>query len=151
VQQLRAIVERLFAADESGSQPWQVVRIRRCLRAGVHVLSPVGIERRDKPVAASGDGRNGVPPEQLAQAAHLHLQVALLDHEPRPDGIEQLRLVDDALPPLDQCEQQIERSCAQCRRSPVHQQLPLRWPELAAAKTVLTEHHASFAGPLSTA
>ena len=76
----------------------------------------------------------------------MHVQVVFLDDEARPDGVEQLCLVNDALAPLDQREQQVERPPTQSRRSPVDQHLPLGGPNFAAAETILAEHRASFAG-----
>jgi hypothetical protein len=81
----------------------------------------------------------------------LHLQVVFLDDEARPDGIEQFRLVDNALAPLDQRQQQVERPCAQSRRCPVDQHLPFGGPDFAAPETILAEHRASLAGLPSTA
>ena len=102
-----------------------------------------GYARRDRLhelVAASGHRRDGVGAEQLAQAAHLHLQVVLLDHESRPDRVEQLRLFHHPVASLHQRDQQVERARAERHRRAVDQHLPLGGPDFAAVERIVGRH-----------
>ena len=139
-QQAGAIIECLLASDEAGSRVRQVVGIRRRYPAGYSRSRTSGCERSDEAGTRAGDGRNGVRSEQLAQAAHLHLQVVFLDDEAWPDRFEEFRLVDDTVAPLDQRDQQVESPCAERRRGPVNQQLSFGRPQFAAGETILIGH-----------
>ena len=108
--------------------------------AGARLPPRRAVERGGEPVPAPGDRRDGLRAEQLAQRADLHLQVVLLDHQPRPDRLEQLVLGDEPLAPLDQREQQVERARAQRRRLLVDQELPRRGTELEATESIGGRH-----------
>ena len=84
-----------------------------------------GVGQRDgqvEPVAAPGNRREGALAEDLAQGRHLHLQVVLLDHEPRPNHGEKVVLRDQRAGALRERHQQIERARAQRDRRAVRQQ-----------------------------
>ena len=100
----------------------------------------LGEQARGEAVAAAGDGRDRVGTEQLAQRRDLHLEVVLLDDEPRPDQVEQLALGDDAVAALEQREQQVERARAERRRLAGDRQLALGDGELEAVEAVAVGH-----------
>ena len=85
---------------------------------------------------APGDGGDGLRAEQLAQRADLDLEVVLLDHHARPDDVEQLVLGHEALAPLDQRAEHVERPLAERHRAAVGHQQALVRLQLEAAKAV---------------
>ena len=95
------------------------------------------IEPRRESVAAPGDRRNGLRPEQLAQRPHLHLQVVVGDDESRPHDLEQLIAADRAIAPLDQREQKVEGSLAERCLLAVDPQRAPRRIDAKAAERVL--------------
>jgi hypothetical protein len=94
----------------------------------------VGLER--EPVAAAGQGGNGLGAQELPQRRDLHLEVVLLDHDARPDERQQLVLAHDARAVLDQCDQQVERARPERRRRAIHQHAPLGRTHLDGAESV---------------
>ena len=72
-------------------------------------------------IAATGNRLDRVLAEDLAQRAHLHLQVVLLDDHPRPDQVEQLVLRNQAIAALDQREEKIESTRSKLDRLAVLQ------------------------------
>ena len=77
------------------------------------------VRHQREPVATPGHGRDRVGAEQLAQRQHLRAEVVVLDHPARPDQIEQLTAIDHPVTPLDQRQQQIERTSTERRRRAV--------------------------------
>jgi hypothetical protein len=69
-------------------------------------------------------------PKQPAQRKHLHREIVLFDDTPRPDKIVQLAATDDAITPLDQSKEQVERAASHSRFLPADEQLALLWPHL---------------------
>jgi hypothetical protein len=82
-------------------------------------------ERRDKAIAASGDGRDHVAADHLSQRADLRGEVVLLHHEARPDEVHQRVLADQLAGPLGQRQQQVERAATERSRRAVHEQAAL--------------------------
>jgi hypothetical protein len=89
-----------------------------------------------EPVAAAGDGGDRVRPEQLAQAADLHLQVVLLHHQARPHHVEQFVLGHHAVAPFVQRQQQVEGTRAEGGRLAAHEQLALGGADLDGPRRV---------------
>src|SRR5438309_4446406 len=100
----------------------------------------VRTEYRGEPIASPGNGGYRLRSEDLAQGADLHLKVVLLHHQPGPDQLEQLLLGDQALAPLDQGEQNVQRPRPQRYRQPFREQLPGSWVELEPAEAVWVVH-----------
>ena len=94
----------------------------------------LAFDARREAVAAAGHGADQIATEHLAQGVHLHRDVALLDHEARPDTIEQLVLADQLAGPLGQDHQQVEGPCAERRRPAIDQQPSLDALQLEAAE-----------------
>ena len=67
--------------------------------------APRPAARSDSPARGSWRSRR---PQQLAQRRDLHLQVVFLDHEARPDRVEQLVLGHELTARADQHDQQVE-------------------------------------------
>ena len=136
----RAQSERRLAADETGSRLRQIGRWWRRLRARRCAAARPGEQAGDEAIAAPGNGRDRVGTEQLPQRRDLHLEVVLLDHEPRPDQVEELALGDDAVASLDQGEQQVEGARAERGRLAGDRQLALGERELEAVEAVAVGH-----------
>jgi hypothetical protein len=94
------------------------------------------LDGRREAVAASRDRLDDAGAEQLAQRRHVDMQVAFLDDDAAPDGIEQFVLRDQPSGALDQCDQQVERPPAQRQRCTVDQQRTLPRPDLDRAETI---------------
>ena len=88
----------------------------------------------------TGDGGDGLLPQQLAQRGNLHLQVVLLDDQSGPDQFEQLVLGDQAIAAFDQRQQEVECARAKRGRLPVDQELPRGRTEFEAAELVDQRH-----------
>jgi hypothetical protein len=93
-----------------------------------------------EPVAAAGDGGDRVRPEQLAQAADLHLQVVLLHHQARPHHVEQFVLGHHAVAPFVQRQQQVEGTRAEGGRLAAHEQLALGGADLDGVAAGVVGH-----------
>jgi len=139
-QQPGAILERLFATDESRAGKRQVVRMHLVIIGDAVFGQTFSGKRCNELVSPSRNRGNGVGSEQLAQAADLHVQVVFFDHQSRPDRIEQLRLVDDAIPSLDERNQQIKRARAHGGRVSTDQELALSGANFAAAESIVLRH-----------
>src|SRR5262249_44607466 len=63
-----------------------------------------------------------------------------LDHQPRPDHVEQLVLADDAVTSFDEREQQLQRARAQLHRSTADEQGEFVRTNLEVAKTQAVVH-----------
>jgi hypothetical protein len=101
------------------------------------------LDRQREPVAASGNGRERILPQQLAQRRDLHLQVVLFHHQAGPDEREQLVLGDQPAGAVDEHGQQVERPRAERDRLPVGEQPPfleLQLEAVEAARRALRVH-----------
>jgi GTP-binding protein EngB required for normal cell division len=99
-------------------------------------------------IASTGNSLDRVLTEDLAQRAHLHLQVVLLDDHPRPDQVEQLALRDQAIAVLDQREEKIESARTQLDRLAVLQQQARVRTQLEAAETMARDQGLARIGGL---
>src|SRR5438046_5903049 len=100
----------------------------------------VRAECRGEPIPSAGNGGYRLRSEDLAQGADLHLKVVLLHHQPGPDQLKQLLLGDQALAPLDQGEQNVQRPRPQRYRQPFSEQLTGGRIELEPAEAVCEVH-----------
>ncbi len=106
------------------------LRLARCRqwrgsRGSRRQLRDLLAQRRREAITAPWNGRDGLRPEQFAQAADLHLQVVLLDHQTGPDELQQFVLADRAVAVLDQRHQHVEGTRTQLGRLAPDQQLAL--------------------------
>ncbi len=97
----------------------RLVGKRRAVRA---------IDETDQAVAAPRHGDQMALPalvlvERLAERRDLHLEVVLLDHQPRPDPRQKLVLADDISPGRGQHRQDVQGPAAQPDRQPITRQL----------------------------
>src|SRR2546427_512178 len=80
------------------------------------------------------------PSRCMSTALPLNLKVVLLHHQPGPDQLKQLLLGDQALAPLDQGEQNVQRPRPQRYRQPFREQLTGGRIELEPAEAVCGVH-----------
>jgi hypothetical protein len=82
-------------------------------------------------VAPARDRCDGVGADQLAQAAHLHRQVAFLDDGIRPHQVKELILGDEPTGSLGQYQKQVEGTTADGDAPPADHESSLEWQQLA--------------------
>jgi hypothetical protein len=83
-----------------------------------------------EPVAEAGHGADRAGAEDPSQARDLCRQVVLVDHEPRPDPLQQRGLGHQAAGILGEDRQQVEGACADLDRPAGARQPAFRWIEL---------------------
>jgi hypothetical protein len=98
---------------------------RRCRArcGGAWLARGFAIEHGSEAIAAPRDRGDRLRPEGFAQAADLHLQIVLRDHQAGPDGVEQFVLGNDPVAAFHQRQQQVESARPQTDRPAVNHQL----------------------------
>ncbi len=124
---------KLGKVDVAADQPCQRCRQGRPRRRQVPAGAPPRLHRQGESVAAPGDRGDRVRPDHPPQRPDLHLEVVGLDHEARPDPIEQLVARQRALGLDGQHRKQVEGAAAQPGRRTVDQQPAPRRLQLEAA------------------
>src|SRR4051794_34275124 len=90
----------------------------------------------------AGDRRNRIGTQDLTQAAHLDLEIVLLDYESRPNRVEQFVLLHHSLATLDKSDQQVESSSAERSAGAPDENLPLVGADFTMTECITARHRA---------